>query len=100
MKSNRTRTILSAWLTAAILFVLFFGASFAVGRMAFAETAGDNYALGKFEGINYIYSANLSIENDGDEAGLVFGADDDLTSFFVAAVDASQSKVILGQSGT
>lgn len=100
MKLRKTKTILLACLAAACLCVLFLGTLFTAGKTASAETIGADYALGKFEGSNFIYSANLSTKNDQEQAGLVFGADDELTSYFVVAIDAAQNKVILGQSGT
>ena len=73
MKLRKTNTILLTCLTAAFLCIIFLGTMFATGKTASAETAGGDYALGKYEGSNFIYSANLSIENGGEQSGLVFG---------------------------
>ncbi|MDE6442668.1 MAG: hypothetical protein K2L12_07970 [Clostridia bacterium] len=95
MKLSKIKSVLLALAGALILAVLCFGLVSANGVKAYADD-GDGVSLSGYQGKNFVYSAEFTpADGNAKEAGLVFGAADDLTIYWAAIAGIKEGKVIL-----
>ncbi len=106
MKLSRIKSVFLALSATLILAVLCFGLLAVNGGKAYAETADGEVAfsdardlgglsLGKYEGNNFVYSAEF---DNAKEVGLVFGVADGSDSYWSVVVDISNGTVKLSHS--
>lgn len=95
MKLSKIKSVLLALSGALILAVLCLGLVAVNGVKAYAD-GGDGVRLSGYEGKNFVYSAEFTpADGNAQEAGLVFGAADDLTYYWAAIAGIKEGKVKL-----
>lgn len=66
----------------------------------FSTGTSDAFLFSDTTGASFIYSAHITRENEGAQAaGLVFGASDNLSNYWVATADFKDNKIKLWQAG-
>ena len=97
MKACKKTSILFASLAVLTLVALCVGV---LPTVAFADTTNSDFILRKGNANNFVYSAEFTPKQDQTTVGLVFGANDDSSSYWLALVSFKDGKVELLKKDT